>query len=75
MSKHHWKNGQWDWMEFGLLCLEARRRVRAEGGWSEVFSKPCSACHGTRSNPVIKRNGADEVETKMRSGAVGPELG
>lgn len=31
------------------------------------FAKPCSACHGTHSNPVINRNGADEVETKMRS--------
>lgn len=38
------------------------------GGFgSEVLQKPCSACHGTHSNPVINRNGADEVETKMRS--------
>lgn len=33
----------------------------------EVSQKPCSACHSTHSNPVINRNGADEVETKMRS--------
>lgn len=44
---------------------------KAGGDWGEgfffFFSKPCSACHGTHSNPVINRNGADEVETKMRS--------
>lgn len=29
------------------------------------FCKPCSACHGTHGNPVINRNGTDEVEPKL----------
>lgn len=53
------KGGNSQWVGFVL--------GRVGGIWSEVLQKPCSACHGTHSNPVINRNGADEVETKMRS--------
>lgn len=31
------------------------------------FAKPCCACHGAHSNPVINRNGADEVQTRLRN--------
>lgn len=31
------------------------------------FLKPCFACQSLHGNPVINRNGADEVETKMRN--------
>ena len=35
------------------------------GGSECGLVKPCCACHGPHSNPVISRNWADEVETKM----------
>lgn len=35
-------------------------------GTGGAFFKPCFACQSLHGNPVINRNGADEVETKMR---------
>lgn len=55
------------WVGFG--CWEEEGRL--EGG----FAKPCTACHGTHSNPVINRNGADEVETKMRNEGCSSRVG
>lgn len=52
----------------GWVCVCVCWEEVGGGSWSEVFfAKPSSACHCTHSNPVINRNGTDEVETKMRS--------
>lgn len=51
----------------GWVCVCVCAGKRWGGAGVRFFAKPSSACHCTHSNPVINRNGTDEVETKMRS--------
>lgn len=39
---------------------------RLEGSFAKRRKKKSHPCHSSHSNPVINRNGADEVQTKMR---------
>lgn len=58
-ERHHRENRK---KRVSGLDLEA-------GGAVEGFKKKtCFACQSPHPNPVINRNGADEVETKMRNG-------